>query len=70
MTRQRQKALTAIHNYDTKRRDGTTPAQRLFGVEIEDMFEWVFAQMGNMPLPRKARQPVARNPFKIKGVAG
>ena len=70
MTRQRQKALTAIHNYDTKRRDGTTPAQRLFGVEIEDMFGWIFGQMGNMPLPRKARQPAVRNPFKIKGVAG
>lgn len=70
MTRQRQKALTAIHNYDTKRRDGTTPAQRLFGVEFEDMFEWIFDQMGDIPLPRKARQPAVKNPFNIKGVAG
>ena len=69
MTRQRQKALTAIHNFDTKRRDGTTPAQRLFGVEFEDMFEWILDRMGDMPLPRKARQPAAKNPLKIKTVS-
>lgn len=69
MTKRRQKALTAIHNYDIKRRDGTTPAQRLFDVEFEDMFEWLLGQMGALPLPRKARQPVARNPLKFKGVA-
>ena len=68
LTKQRQKALTAIHNFDTKRRDGTTPAQRLFGVEFEDMFEWILGQMGDMPLPRKARQHAARNPFKIQTV--
>jgi hypothetical protein len=69
MTKRRQKALTAIHNYDIRRRDGTTPAQRLYGVQFEDMFEWLLGQMGALPLPRKARKPIARNPLKIKGVS-
>ena len=52
--------LTVIHNFDLKRPDGTTAAQRLFGQEFPDLFEWMLEQVGDLPLPRrsaKAQQP-------------
>ena len=52
--------LTIIHNFDLKRHDGTTAAQRLFGHEFPDVFEWMLAQVGDLPMPRrsaKAQQP-------------
>lgn len=46
-------ALTAVHNYFIKRRDGTTPAERLFGTKPRDMFEFL---LGSVDLPgRPAR---------------
>ncbi|MEM9092465.1 MAG: DUF6399 domain-containing protein [Cyanobacteria bacterium P01_F01_bin.53] len=52
--------LTIIHNFDLKRTDGTTAAQRLFNHEFPDLFEWVLTQIGDLPMPRrsnKAHQP-------------
>ncbi len=69
LTYRRLRALTAIHNYGIKRRDGGTPAQRLYGERFPDMFEWLTEQMGALPLPRKARKRVIRNPLIIKTVA-
>jgi len=69
LTNRRLQALTAIHNYDTKRRDGSTPAQRLYGKQFPDLFEWLLGQMGALPLPRKARQRVVRNPLALQAVA-
>jgi len=69
LTDRRLQALTAIHNYDTKRRDGSTPAQRLYGEQFPDLFEWLLGQMGALPLPRKARQRVVRNPLALQDVA-
>jgi hypothetical protein len=48
--------LTIIHNYDLKRADGTTAAQRLFGQPFPDLFEWVVEHMGEVPQPRKSRK--------------
>jgi hypothetical protein len=46
-------ALTAVHNYFIKRRDGTTPAERFFGTKPRDMFEFL---LGSIDLPgRPAR---------------
>jgi hypothetical protein len=46
-------ALTAVHNYFIKRRDGTTPAERFFGTKPKEMFEFLLA---NIDLPgRPAR---------------
>ncbi len=50
---ERLKALTVIHNYQSKRFDGTTAANRLFGREFPDLFEWVFYKMDDLPLPRE-----------------
>jgi len=46
--------LTIIHNFDLKRADGTTAAQRLFNQTFPDLFESVVASMGDLPLPRKS----------------
>lgn len=54
ISQQQLPVLTVIHNFDLKRTDGTTAAQRLFSQEFPDLFEWVIAQMGDLPLPRKS----------------
>ena len=40
------KVLTIIHNFDLRRADGTTTAQRLFDHQFPDLFEWVVEHMG------------------------
>lgn len=69
LTNRRLGALTAIHNYDTKRRDGRTPAQRLYGQPFPDLFEWLIGQTSALPLPRKARQPLVHNPLALNAVS-
>ena len=46
--------LTIIHNFDLKRYDGTTAAQRLFGHNFPDLFEWSLAHVGELPMPRRS----------------
>lgn len=60
--------LTVIHNFDLKRPDGTTAAQRLFGHDFPDVFEWMLDHVRDLPMPRrssKAQQPkpLYANPF-------
>ena len=38
-------ALTAVHNYFTKRRDGTTAAERFFGNRPREMFEELLSKI-------------------------
>jgi len=38
-------ALSAVHNYFIKRRDGTTPAERLFGTRPRELFEFLLTKM-------------------------
>jgi hypothetical protein len=64
----RLKALTVIHNYGLKRRDGTTAAQRFFDQDFPDLFSWVLDQMGELPLPRKGRPKTVLDPLKLLGV--
>lgn len=52
-TEQTLKVLTVIHNFDIKRDDGTTAAQRLFGKPFPDLFDWVVRHMGELPRPRR-----------------
>lgn len=68
LTESRMKTMTVIHNYGLKRSDGTTAAERLFGTAFPDLFGWLVNQMGEIPLPRKARQRVVRNPLKLEDV--
>lgn len=64
----RLKALTVMHNYFIIRSDGSTAAQRLFGEETPDLFEWLLHRMGELPLPRKARKRVESNPLNLFSV--
>lgn len=54
LTSRRLGALTVIHNYDTSRNDGSTPAERLYGEQFPDLFDWLLNRMGALPLPRKS----------------
>ncbi|MEO1390011.1 MAG: DUF6399 domain-containing protein [Cyanobacteria bacterium J06634_6] len=59
-SKQSLRVLTIIHNFDLKRQDGTTAAQRLFGHDFPDPFEWMLTQVGDLPMPRrssKTQQP-------------
>jgi hypothetical protein len=62
---QRLKVMTVIHNFDLKRADGTTAAQRLFGTSFPDLFDWMGEWMAPLPVPRKPRTPVKFNPLKL-----
>ncbi len=42
-----------MSNYDTHRRDGSTPAQRLYGKQFPDLFEWIVEHIDDVPLPRE-----------------
>ncbi len=63
MTASRLKSLTVIHNFDLRRGDGTTAAERFFETQFPDLFEWVTGRMGELPLARKARERVVSNPL-------
>lgn len=65
---QRLKVMTVIHNFDLKRADGTTAAQRLFGTPFPDLFEWVTEQIGPLPMPRRARAPSKPNLLNLQSV--
>lgn len=68
LTETRLRALTVIHNYGLKREDGTTAAMRLFGQAFPDLFSWLVAEMGVLPLPRKRGERGIHNPLVFKSV--
>ena len=62
-TKQSLKVLTIIHNFDLKRDDGTTAAQRLFEKPFPNLFEWVLPQMPELPRPRRTlKTPKSKKP--------
>ena len=56
MSSERLKVLTVIHNYDIKRVDGTTPAQRLFGKEFPDLFEFLCQNVTGFKEPKTRKR--------------
>ncbi|MEL6816599.1 MAG: DUF6399 domain-containing protein [Cyanobacteria bacterium J06656_5] len=54
--------LTIIHNFDLKRQDGTTAAQRLFDYNFPDLFEWMLDHLGELPRPRRSAKPQQMKP--------
>lgn len=66
LSAKRLNALTVRHNFGLKIRSGTTAAERLFGTQWRDLFEWLVEQMGELPLPRKARKRVVPNPLNLQ----
>jgi hypothetical protein len=65
---QRLKVLTVIHNFDLKRTNGTTAAERLFETPFPDLFDWVVERMGALPMPRKARTSSAPKLLNLQPV--
>jgi hypothetical protein len=65
---QRLKVMTVIHNFDLKRADGTTAAQRLLGTPFPDLFDWVMEPRGALPMPRKPRAPSKPNLLNLHSV--
>ncbi len=59
--------LTIIHNFDLKRPDRTTAAQRLFGHDFPDPFEWMLEQIGDLPMPRRSAKPHSLSPLYVDG---
>ena len=53
--KQRLQVLTIIHNYDVKRANGTTPAQRLFKKPFPDLFEFICANVTGFKEPRRGK---------------
>ncbi len=47
--------LTVIHNFDIKRKDGTTPANRLFNKDFPDLFDFICANVTGFKEPRKIK---------------
>lgn len=47
------KALTVVHNYYIKRRDGTTAAERFFEAKPDDLFDFLLNHMDYPVRPRK-----------------
>ena len=50
---------TALHNFDCRAKDGTTPASRFFRRSFPDLFERVLSQIDELPMPRQRRQTIA-----------
>ncbi len=66
----RLKVMTVIHNFNLKRPDGTTAAERLFGKQFPDLFQWTVEQMGELPLPRIARKQSQPKVLPLDSVPG
>jgi hypothetical protein len=62
------KVMTVIHNFYLKRGDGTTAAERLFGRQFPDLFQWVFQEMGELPHPRKSRKLLSSETVALPSV--
>jgi hypothetical protein len=55
----RYQVWTALHNFDCRATDGTTPASRFFRRSFPDLFESVLSQLDALPMPRQRRQALA-----------
>jgi uncharacterized protein DUF6399/IclR-like helix-turn-helix domain-containing protein len=55
----RYQVWTALHNFDCRAADGTTPAARFFRRSFPDLFESVLSQIDELPMPRQRRQALA-----------
>lgn len=52
LRKKRLPVLTVLHNFEQRRADGTTAAERFFGQEFPDLFEWLLPQITSIPRPR------------------
>ena len=55
----RHQVWTALHNFDCRATDGTTPASRFFRRSFPALFESVLSQIDELPMPRQRRQALS-----------
>jgi hypothetical protein len=65
LSEQTLRVLTIIHNFDLKRADGSTAAQRLFAHRFPDLFEWVVDYMDELPVARRSSKAQQANPLPL-----
>jgi hypothetical protein len=58
LPRRRYQGRTALHNFDCRAADGTTPS-RFFRRSFPDLFESVLSQLNELSMPRQRRQAIA-----------
>ena len=68
LSTKRLQVSTVIHNFSLKRSDGTTAAERLFGREFPDLFEYLVEHIGELPQPRKSRKSSKLQTFTLPTV--
>lgn len=56
---------TQIHNFYLRRSDDTTAAQRLFGYQFPDLFDYLVEEIQELPQPRKSRKSSKPQTFSI-----
>jgi len=55
-TTRKLQALTVLHNYVMRRADGTTAAERFYGVAPRDYFAWLLDRLDVPARPRTRRR--------------
>lgn len=68
LSSKRLKVATVIHNFALKRNDGTTAAERLFGQQFPDLFEYLLENIGELPQPRKSKKSSNPKTFTLPTV--
>ena len=54
LTKRKLRALTVLHNYAVQRNDGSTAAERFYGVASRDLFDWLLSHLSLPARPRAA----------------
>jgi hypothetical protein len=62
------KALTVVHNYVGKRPDGSTAAERFFGVKQRDAFAWLLGRMQELPHPAAPRPDAKKTKYPVQTI--
>lgn len=60
LPKSRYRVWSALHNFDCRAKDGSTPASRFFRREFPDLFEAVLSQIDELPRARN-RKPAGAN---------
>ena len=55
LTKRKLRALTVLHNYLVRRPDGTTAAERFYGLAPRDLFAWLLGRLSQPARPRASR---------------
>jgi hypothetical protein len=55
LPKRRYKVWTALHNFDCRASDGTTPAARFFRRSFPDLFETILSHLEVLPRPRQRK---------------